>query len=937
MTALVTALARDNRVIPTYVNNSPVRGVEPIPDMRTDQGSFMIEYTDSAPQTPDNGLILDISDGSTSNRVYVQKRTSSSRFRIASVASGQTGEVGDPFLGAFPSTQTNFKMLACWNSNTLRIWINGIQVAEILNFVHVDFDEINILQGNNNGNASSVTATKVTYYDRFLSDYDACRVTADVQMRDGITIDTTKRGYVGLGQSNSSSRASGTPTYSNSSAMYLVTNALALDSYSDAWDDDTNSVMTALDDSNAGSASAMGYFCDELAGMSGDDIAVIPANLGATGFFSATPTWHPNSATVRTSGTKITCINTSALAAYFQIKMASQLVPIEGVLQQLGESDTVSSTSTSDFQDANSLLIDSYRKGLQIEDKPWLLMGMTDFTGWATESDWDDIIDAQKNIANTKRAVYFLENSDVAGASGDEVHLDITGCERVGKKAARMLSSVGQSLSTFSSSDGTERAIDASGGEYLSNTGGFLWAQMTVNNIPTSNEYPLVLDDGSTDNVAGLRLFSGVEYYGYWLRGKDGTSLGAFNMSSSGCPQLTYGTRGSYGVSWDNTAGTAYIYSGGFKKDLDISAEDIVYLDRINVDGRNGGTQLDGDIKYFDVGSKYITPTEMEARMSSALSRRVIGGAGQSLEKYALDSEEDGSQSGYDALIGGLNTYNASREYVYIGTAEGGSSVFKQNNSSSEYWWDEDTDTAGTMLTRMYNTFDEFGVTPTDISWSQGEQDALFLNKSGRQTEAQYKAKLQLVFEDMREKYPNVKIWVKIIGTRADGGNTNDGGTQSVRNAQLELIEELSYVYFGAEQYHATLEDNLHFDNAGNADVFGNQAKSMASQTGDFVENPTGPEMTTVIRSGAVITIDTDSTSIPNSSTVEGFAYFDNSGSEVSITSAVVNDNQITINLSSDSNGTLYYPYDRLDSINRSNVIKDGDDMPLRSKTVKGL
>ena len=449
---------------------------------------------------------------------------------------------------------------------------------------------------------------------------------------------------------------------------------------------------------------------------------------------------------------------------------------------------------------------------------------------------------------------------------------------------------------------------------------------------------PLVLDSGNTTNVAGIRLYTGQPFHGYWLRGNV-VNLGSTHIGSSGIPESVYGTRQTVGLSWNNITGEAYMYASGYTKTIDISAEQITQLSRLNIGARNGVNPLNGTLHQFEVGNEYISPIEMEKRIQSKVDRIVIVGAGQSLERGALISQETGSDVGYRSLILELNQMDNTKEVLYYGGAQGGSSLFKQNSSSAQYWWDEDTDAAGTMLQRLYDNLEIHEIAPTHLSWSQGEQDAVFLNQIGRQTEAEYKAKLRLMFEDVRNRYGDVQIYIKIIGRRTDGGNANTGGTQSVRNAQLELINELDYVHYAGDQYHVGLFDGVHPLDLGYEKIFAQEARFIALE-GAF--SPV-PEIMEVTRNSNEITVMFDGVSdLQPQTNISGFTYIDSAGTEISILDASATNNIVTITLSTtppDDNGLLYYIFDKADGLMLGNEIVDAGNgnVPLRSKKITGV
>lgn len=485
-------------------------------------------------------------------------------------------------------------------------------------------------------------------------------------------------------------------------------------------------------------------------------------------------------------------------------------------------------------------------------------------------------------------------------------------------------------FSMYCSYEGAQRSVDLDGSGNLSDRGGFLIAQFTPNDLPTGNEYPLIVDDGSTNNLIGIRLYAGSMTPGYWIRGNGGNLVSAVIADSNLLPGMALGSRVTVGLSWDNELGAAYIYYNGGVTVLDISGARITGLTRLNIKSRDNDGEFDSTVHFVAAGSDFIAPAFMEQLIAENTGRLAVAGAGQSLELGYIYSQETSGQSGYDAM---LDSYEAAtgREVFYVDLAQGGSSLFKKNSTVSEYWWDEDTDSPGTMLTQLYDRLDAFNIKPHVLSWSQGEQDALFLDMASRPTGAEYKAKLQLLFEDVRARYGNVQIYLKVIGRRT-GANPNVGGVQAVRNAQLELIEELDYLHFGGEQYHVGLTDTVHPDDAGYAEIGAAQGRIMAGGSA-------GPRISGWSRSGAAVTVNIahdGGTDITPSASIEGFTFMVD-GAPVSISSAVRTDaSTITLSLASTPSGSteeLYYIYDASETLDIAYTVRDNSAhaMPLRS------
>ena len=922
----------------TYINNAPIRGIEPIAGFNGVQGVLYMSYTDTSANVGDNSVLLTISDGSSSNRIFIQKRSANGgRFRVASQASGQTNEIWDGYLQSFPNG--THAIAVGWSANDLRVWVNGMLLCRIEgDFVNTTFSQIDLGQFNGGSNGFSGTVNECRYYDQFLSDAQGRALTQNRAILSGPVFDPMRKIYMFLGQSNSVGQATGSPSYTNTTQMFLLSHAMSVVPYSDSYADPTNAAVQALDNTGSGGTSVgyAGYFADALSQLTNEEVTVCPANISGSSFAGVRPIWPVESEAYRVSGTKIKGMMATVTGAMHQMILASQFGVVEAIIWGQGEGDASSGTSQVDYQNYLAALINETRGVLDNTNVPWYNVGMPSYhTDIApTRAMYDAITNAQEVVANAFPNVYVVDSTNIDGNTSDRVHYDLAGVEVVGQTIAHAVHASTNALNVLYSTDGSERTIDISGAPYVGDTGGFMWLQFTSNNTPTGNEYPLILDNGTTANLMGIRLYSGQPYAGYWIRG-NGVNLASTHMSLSGVPAFTEGARRTVGLSWSNITGKAYIYSGGFIREIDISAQDITGLSRLSVVSRGGSGALDGFVHAFEIGDQYISPAQMETRIQARLNRMIVAGAGQSLERGALVSQESGSDAGYQALVSTLAAEVPTQEVLYYGRGEGGASLFKQNNSVNEYWWDEDTDIPGTMLQRLYDELDDGGLVPTHLSWAQGEQDALFLNMTGRPIKADYKAKLQLLFQDMRARYGDVQIYIKIIGRRTSG-NVNEGGTQDIRDVQIELINALPYVHFATEQYHVPLFDSIHPSDVGYVDIFTQQAKSMAASI-------SYPSLVSAVASGSNVTVIlSNDINLPSNTNVNGFSYIASDGNEIDITNAMGTGNSVTLTLAStpiDQNGTLYYVYDDASDLNIAQIIESSgtEVYPMRSGKIENV
>ena len=122
-------------------------------------------------------------------------------------------------------------------------------------------------------------------------------------------------------------------------------------------------------------------------------------------------------------------------------------------------------------------------------------------------------------------------------------------------------------------------------------------------------------------------------------------------------------------------------------------------------------------------------------------------------------------------------------------------------------WWNETAIKPGRLLASVLEASPEADI----VLWSQGETDAEHPDLDL----ADYEASLRNLFLLLREKYGCLVV-CNFIGRRLDG---NDETTQQINQIQRKLADELAFVVEGAEQYHVSLFDNLHPNDAGFAKI----------------------------------------------------------------------------------------------------------------------
>lgn len=420
---------------PDYENLSPSAGEDTPSGFSDSFGTYMLEFTGNL-ATSDNGIIIEIGDGGNSNRFFQQRRSSGSIMRSYLTDTTWGTSYIDVSRTAYPNLSTTNRIVLSWGTHGFWVYLNGAPIYEINGaMTRSTWDSIFIGEGNSGASSSTVGLVKTqAWTSSELTRAQVAEIAGDVDMKSGVVLDSAKKGIAFIGQSNSSGRASGSPSYTNTSLMKKVDNSFSMiANYSDPYDDDASSVLSELNDSTANVGYA-GYVIDDLAD-DGNTYVAIPANKGSTSFEATNPHWDMF---VSTSGSA-TGMAKVAISAFMACKIASQFCPIEGFVWGQGESDIVGSTSEADYETQLTKLVEVFQQG--IANKKFVLAGFPEHNAsWSpSQAVWDGINDAQVDVAASLSNCVFVEGTDIAGASGDEAHYDLAGYATVGGLIAASL------------------------------------------------------------------------------------------------------------------------------------------------------------------------------------------------------------------------------------------------------------------------------------------------------------------------------------------------------------------------------------------------------------------------------------------------------------------------------------------------------------------
>jgi hypothetical protein len=199
----------------------------------------------------------------------------------------------------------------------------------------------------------------------------------------------------------------------------------------------------------------------------------------------------------------------------------------------------------------------------------------------------------------------------------------------------------------------------------------------------------------------------------------------------------------------------------------------------------------------------------------------------------------------------------------FMDASSGGSCEDEAGDTGAGHWWDRSlnsgTGGAGSLLTAALA--DMATDAPTDIVWDCGETVTQALD-DGDLTRANLVTSITEIFAAFRAAHASVNIHVNMIGSRDD--DRFDGAGTAVRDAYLDVIASLSYVYQGIEKYDLERPYNdLHLSVPG-FQAYGARLARHLVNVWDSQTNSLGPTITSAVLSGGGTTATVVFTSVDN-------------------------------------------------------------------------
>lgn len=412
---------------------------------------------------------------------------------------------------------------------------------------------------------------------------------------------------------------------------------------------------------------------------------------------------------------------------------------------------------------------------------------------------------------------------------------------------------------------------------------GWIMCRFVCTSVSGVNQYPIVLHDGSSINSLGLRVFATNNTPRAYLRVASADKSGSTDGSKY--KNILANCVKTVAFVW-RADGYQYFIADGVFDDDTVTAGRIGagVLTTLQIGARNGGTEaLSGYVAYAEIGNEFITPEQMSARMQNA-PKVVISFQGQSLSSGFFESQETSSAGGRNNIHTQFATsMNTAYDNVIVNNAASGSGLIEPPTSEPEnYWWVKNQKRPGPNAVTMTAGLAETGLVPDYIVWSQGEMDSSRIDDNRYSSAAEYEQNLRDYFAFLRDQYPNVQIFIGMLGRRT-ASYTNLLGIQKIREAQARIISDTSYVHFGYEQYDQGLYtvdgNNVHLLDTGYQACGTRLAKSILRQMGYSITGGTlGPRLVSGSRATATITVTMEhdgGTDFTPTTGIEGFVYFD--------------------------------------------------------------
>lgn len=360
-----------------------------------------------------------------------------------------------------------------------------------------------------------------------------------------------------------------------------------------------------------------------------------------------------------------------------------------------------------------------------------------------------------------------------------------------------------------------------------------------------------------------------------------------------------------------------------------------VGIDRLYLGCRSFTEMMSGHILSLTFYKQYLTPAQLGKQMVLT-GNKIIHTSGQSNMTDWFYAQSLSNNTGQRTAQANIDAFwTATRNMLANGGTVGTSVKFYSATSDdTSYWLNTDTGAFGAPFRRCLTIMQgDTNATIVGLIDTSGESDA------GNCTVAEYVAAEIQKFNIIRSVIGNVPVFMVPIGRNTAALD----GYQTIREADWALAgaSNPGYIYRCPERFDLALSDSIHMTDAAAGICADRTTRKMLKVLGEAVVGGVdGPAITNVSRSGTAVTVTLThdgGTDFTPTSAISGFRYYngpDYLSTANTITAAVrTNATTITLTLTTNSAGTLYYGKGSLSVETVANLVKDNSTqtLPLQS------
>ena len=394
-----------------------------------------------------NGLLISLRQDNNNNRaeLFATAANTDGRLTYINVIGSQTelshslGDGGGVLGDARVSGE--YETGICWDENSIEFYTNGTLMARYEGSQPA-YNQMGIGVRHNSTLQTQYNIDSWEVYDKKLSRSQMERLTK--QTNNGLVVnpipvfDPDLNLIISSGQSNDSGRDDENLTYVNPiENRKLLNNAGLLVPYSDPFDDATGSLFPFNDDPAAASSYAGGVI-DNLVTYQNGIWGVVPANKGATPVDGPVNGWALD--LLSADGDYQT--GSVAWTALQKIRYAMRVGRVRAYVWNQGESNAVSGTDEITFKTATRNWLTEVNN---VTGAPVILVSLHKYVVGETpglQTDWENILQWQRDLSSEMKFVHFVDMSDREGAVGDRVHYNTEDNVVAARRIAEKIDSV---------------------------------------------------------------------------------------------------------------------------------------------------------------------------------------------------------------------------------------------------------------------------------------------------------------------------------------------------------------------------------------------------------------------------------------------------------------------------------------------------------------